>query len=154
MKRVLINLALISTIGLVGCSSNTQSQNTGAGAVSGGAIGGLGLAALGGNPVAIGAGVIGGALIGGFIGHNMDSTDTQASVAAIKGNPVNHTTQWVNPKTGVTYTMTPTSDLFTLKGNPNCRKYNFTATTKQGKTHQYNGTACLMEDNNWHNVKR
>ena len=154
MKRTLINLALISTIGLVGCSSNnTQSQNTGAGAVSGGVIDGVGAAVLGGNPVAIGASVIGGALIGGMIGHKMDSSDTQTSSTSMQKNSKNHTTRWVNPKTGVAYTMTPTSNLFTLNGNPNCRKYHFTA-TKHGRMHQYNGTACLMDDNYWHNVKR
>lgn len=153
MKRILINLALLTTIGLVGCSTNSQGENTGIGAASGAAIGGLGVGALGGNPVAIGAGIIGGAILGGVVGHSMDSTDNTTSYTVIKSNPTNQTTKWVNSKTGVAYTMTPTSNLFTINGNPNCRKFYFTA-TRYGKMHDYNGTACLMRDGNWHTVQR
>lgn len=153
MKRILINLALVTTIGLVGCSTNTQNENTGIGAVTGAAIGGLGVGALGGNALGIGAGIVGGALIGGFIGHSMDSTDNTTTYTVIKSNPTNQTTRWVNPRTGAVYTMTPTSDLYTVNGNPNCRNYHFTS-TKYGRMHEYNGTACLMSDGYWHGVRR
>jgi surface antigen len=146
-----MSVALLTTIGLVGCSSNTQNENTGVGAVTGAAVGGVGAGLLHASPAGIAAGVVGGAIIGGVIGHSMDSTDSTTSYTVIKSNPTNQTTKWVNHKTGVTYTMTPTSDLFTVNGNPNCRKFYFTA-TKHGKMHHHNGTACLMQDGNWHSV--
>lgn len=152
MKRILINLALLTTMGLVGCSTNTQNENTALGAVAGAAVGGVGVGALGGNAVGIGAGIVGGALVGGLIGHSMDSSDQVKSSTVIKGNSTNQTTKWVNHKTGITYTMTPTSDLFTVNGNPNCRNYHFTS-TKHGKIHQYDGTACLMQDGKWHAIR-
>ncbi len=153
MKRTLINLTLLATIGLVGCSTNTRNENTALGAVTGAAVGGVGVGVLGGNPVAIGAGIVGGALIGGFIGHSMDSTDYTTSYSAMQNNASNKTTSWTNSKTGVTYTMTPTSGLYTVNGNPNCRDFHFTATTKNGKMRSHNGTACLMQDGNWHSLR-
>ena len=151
MKKLIMNLVLVTTIGLVGCSTNSQKENTGIGALSGAAIGGVGAGLLGGNSVAIGASIVGGALIGGLIGHNMDSSDTAAGNSAIKQNQTNQTTRWVNPKTGVAYTMTPTSDLYSHRGNPNCRDFHFTS-TKNGKMQESNGTACLMKDGYWHKV--
>jgi len=153
MKRTLINLALLTTIGLVGCSTNTRNENTGIGAVTGAVVGGVGTSALGGNPVAIGIGVVGGALIGGVIGNNMDSTDYATTYTVIKNNSTYRTTQWVNSRTGVVYTMTPTSNLFTVGGNPNCRNYHFTS-TKYGKMYSFDGTACLMNDGRWYTVRR
>lgn len=152
MKRILMNVALLTTIGLVGCSSNTQSQNTGVGAVSGAVVGGAAAGLLNANPVGLAAGIVGGAIIGGVIGHSMDSTDSATTTTVMKDNNTNQTTKWVNHKTGVTYTMTPTSGVFTMNGNQNCRKFNFTA-TKHGKVHHYKGTACLMQDGNWHSVR-
>jgi len=147
-----MSVALLTTIGLVGCSTNSQKENTGVGAVTGGVIGGVGAAVVGASPVGAVASVVGGAIIGGVIGHSMDSTDSVKGSTVIQNNPTNHTTKWVNHKTGVTYTMTPTSDLFTVNGNPNCRKFYFTS-TKHGKMHHRNGTACLMQDGNWHSVR-
>jgi len=153
MKRTLSNLALLITMGLVGCSTNTRNENTALGAVTGAAVGGIGAGVLGGHAVAIGASIVGGALIGGLIGNSMDSTDNTTSYSAMQNNPSNRTTSWVNRNTGVAYTMTPTSGLFTVNGNPNCRNFHFTA-TKNGKTHTYDGTACLMSDGYWHSVRR
>jgi surface antigen len=156
MKQTLRNLALLTTIILVGCSTNTQNENTGIGAVTGGAIGGLAGSAIGGGTgkaVAVGAGIVLGALVGGTIGHSMDSGDKTQTNTVIKNNPTNHATRWTNPNTGMTYTMTPTSDMFAMNGNSNCRKYHFTATKPNGKMHSFNGTACLMNDGYWHTVR-
>lgn len=154
MKNILTSLTLAATLLAVGCSTNTRNQNTGLGAVAGAAVGGVGVGLAGGNATAIGLGIVGGALLGGVIGHNMDSTDNDASNAAIRSNATNQPRSWVNSRTGTAYTMTPTSDLFTVNGNPNCRRFHMTATTSSGKTHQYNGTACLMNDGRWHTISR
>lgn len=154
MKRMLINVVLISALGLVGCSTNnTRNENTGIGAVTGAAVGGVGAGLLGGNAVAVGAGIVGGALIGGLMGHSMDSSDSMQGNTAVADNSTNQTSSWYNPNKRIKYTMTPTSGRFTVNGNPNCRNFHFTS-TRAGKMHDYDGTACLMSDGYWHSIKR
>jgi surface antigen len=155
MKQVFTKIALVMMIGLTGCSSNTQKENTGIGVATGAVVGGLAGSLVGGGTgkaIAIGAGIVAGALIGGSVGSSMDSTDNSKTYNVINTNKTNQTTKWVNSKTGVAYTMTPTSEFFTVNGNPNCRHYHFTA-TKQGKTSSYNGIACYRKDGSWYSVK-
>lgn len=153
MKTLLVNLVLITSIGLVGCSTNTRNENTGVGAVAGAAVGGVGAGLLGGNPVAIGASIIGGALIGGFIGNSMDSTDNTTGNTVIRSNTTNQTTEWTNSRTGVVYTMTPTSSRFASRGYADCRNFHFTASSN-GRTRSSDGVACLMNDGRYHSISR
>lgn len=154
MKKILTGCILATTLMAVGCTTNTRDQNTGLGAVTGAAVGGVGVGLAGGNAAAIGLGIVGGALLGGVIGHNMESSDNNTSNVAMQSNATNQPRSWVNSHTGTAYTMTPTSDSFTVNGNPNCRKFHMTATTRSGKTYQSNGTACLMSDGRWHSISR
>ena len=143
-------LVLILSIGLVACSTNTQKENTGIGAVTGAVVGGLAGSAFGGGTgkvVAVGVGAVAGALIGGYIGHSMDSTDSVKMNSAMN-NPTNQTTHWKNKKTGARYSMTPTSNRMTVNGNPNCRKYHSTAVIN-GEKHRVYGVACLQSDGTW-----
>lgn len=151
MKRAIICALVATTVGLTGCSTNTQGENTAIGAGTGAVAGGIAGAAIssGAGPIAVGALV--GAVLGGIIGHSMDSTDTTKTYSVIDKNRTNQTTTWKNRKTGVTYTMTPTSGFFTVKGNPNCRKYHFTS-NKHGKIHSHNGIACHRKDGTWYSV--
>ena len=154
MNKILTSLTLAATLTIAACSTNTQNENTALGAVTGAAVGGVGIGLAGGNAVAIGAGIVGGALIGGLIGHNMESSDNATGSAAMQSNATNETRTWTNRHTGTTYTMTPTSDRFTVNGNPDCRRFHFTATYQNGKTRTSNGTACLMKDGRWHSISR
>ena len=92
MKRIFTQL-LIFVLGfsLVACSSNTQNENTGIGAVTGAVLGGLAGSAIGqgtGKVVAVGAGIVAGALLGGYIGHSMDSSDnTRSGTCLQKSRP-------------------------------------------------------------------
>ena len=156
MKRILTNAALVMMIALTGCSTNTQKENTGIGVATGAVVGGLAGSLVGGGTgkaVAIGVGIVAGALIGGSVGHSMDNSDNSNTYTVMHDNKTNQTTKWVNSKTGVTYTMTPTSDFFTVKGNPNCRRYHFTATQQSGKTSYHNGTVCFRKDGSWYSAK-
>lgn len=150
MKKIMtgIVVAALSTSLITGCSSNTQAENTGIGAVSGAAVGGVASGLLGGNPVAIGVSAVAGALIGGYIGHSMDSTDKSSMNTAMTGNATNMPSTWTNPKTGIVYNITPTSDMMTVNGNPNCRTYKASAIVK-GKKHYSRGTACRQSDGSW-----
>lgn len=160
MKRILMNATLITTIALVGCSSNTQQENTGIGTITGAVVGGLAGSAIGGGTgkiIAVGAGAIVGALLGGSIGHSMDSTDSTKTYSTMHDGQTNQTVEWYNANTHMVYTMTPTSDFFTVDDNSKCRKFHFTEQKKHhhhvGKLHSSNGTACYRNDGTWYKVK-
>lgn len=156
MKKILACMVLVTaSAGLVtSCSTNTQAQNTGVGAVSGAVVGGVASGVLGGNPVAIGVSAIAGALIGGYIGHSMDHSDTTAMNNTMTNNATNMPSTWTNPKTGTVYRITPTSDLMTYNGNSACRKYVASGTTSKGKKHTTHGIACRQADGSWIMMKK
>jgi surface antigen len=151
MQKSLTHIAaLCAALSLTACSTNTQQQNTGVGALTGAAVGGIASGLLGGNAVAIGASIIGGALIGGVIGHNMDSSDqTYANSAVVSDKPVT----WQNKNTKTTYTIVPSKHYITVNGNPHCRNYKTTAVTVDHKTTITHSTACLRSDGKWEVVK-
>lgn len=152
MKNGLMKLAiLLLSVCLAACSTNTQEQNTGIGAVTGAVVGGLAGSAIGagtGQVVAIGAGAVIGALVGGGIGHSMDSSDTTKTYVVLDKNPTNKVTRWKNTSTGQTYMVVPVSDRMTMKGNPNCRKFRAVAIINGKKQHVY-GIACRQMDGTW-----
>lgn len=154
MKNAWVRLTLISMIGLSGCATNTQSDNTTLGAVGGAVLGGVAGSFIGqgtGQIVAIGAGAILGALLGGTVGHSMDHSDQVQSYKAMN-NDTNQSAKWTNKKTSTHYTMTPTSDYFTVNGNPDCRNYHFVK-KHEGAVDSYDGTACYRSDGSWYSVQ-
>jgi len=153
MKQAFIKAALlITSFGLVvGCASNTQNQNTAIGAVTGAVVGGVAGSAIGagtGQVVAIGVGAVAGALIGGAIGHNMESSDQQRATYVMEHNPPHKAMHWKNKKSGVHYTMVPTSKHYAYKGHPEC--VNYTATMYvHGKKEESKGIACRQANGSW-----
>ena len=153
MKNTVI-LALMISMGLVACSTNTQKENTTLGVASGAVVGGLAGSLIGagtGQAVAIGVGIVGGALLGGYIGHSMDSTDNTNMNHAMT-NPTNKSTTWTNKKSGNTYTMAPTSKMMAYHGNQHCRKYH-TSAIMGGETKQVYGVACRQADGTWKSMQ-
>lgn len=151
LAKGIILLASVFSVGLVGCSSNTQSENTGIGAVTGAVAGGLAGSLIGGGAgkvVAVGVGAVAGALLGGYIGHNMDSSDHGRMNNAMNNNPTNKSTTWTNSQTGTRYTVAPTSSMMTVNGNPNCRRY-YTTAIIGGKKQKISGIACRQSDGSW-----
>ena len=157
MKKTLVSLAVAFTlVSVAGCSSNTQEQNTILGGTTGAVVGGLAGSLVGqgtGKAVAIGVGILAGALVGGYAGHSMDSRDNAQMYQTMNNGSTNKTVNWKNKKTGTSYSMVPTSKVMTVNGNPNCRSYNITTTTKEGKTQQDNGIACRQTNGTWQVVK-
>ncbi len=153
MKSTFLKLLVIvmTCISVVACSTNTQKQNTGIGTVSGAVVGGLAGSAFGGGTgkvIAVGAGAIIGALVGGYIGHNMESSDSQKTYNALNNNPTNKTTTWKNKKTGARYSVTPTSDPTSSGSNAYCRQFT-TKAVINGKKQVVSGTACRQADGTW-----
>lgn len=157
MKNSLFNLILlisISTLALAACTTNTQKENTTAGAVAGAVLGGLAGSTIGagtGQLVAIGVGAIAGGLLGGAIGSNMESADSQKMNNTLEHNAVRKTSKWTNKKTSAKYTMTPMSHQMSYHGHDTCRKYHSTV-TMDGKTQIVNGVACKTQDGSWQAV--
>ncbi len=141
-----------SMTGLVGCSTNTQGQNTGLG-VAGGALlgGGIGAAvATGGTSIAVGA--IAGGIIGGVIGYNMQSSDKAQMNQTMNNTPTHHHKHWKNKKTQTSYNLTPTSNKMAYQNYQNCRTYDLTS-MHQGKKQEVQGTACRQPDGSWTSIK-
>jgi surface antigen len=156
MKQVAMKaLVLLTLIGLVGCSSNTQSTNTGIGAATGAVVGGLAGTLFGqgtGKAVAVGVGAVAGAILGGYIGHGMDNSDKAQCNQTLSTHSANKPARWKNDKTGTSYTMTPTSEMITYKGNPNCRQYTTQSVTSDGAVHNTNNIACRQSNGAWMNM--
>ncbi len=156
MKNMLVKLAiLLMSVTLAACSTNTQQENTGIGAVTGAVIGGVAGSAIGagtGQVVAIGAGAVIGALVGGAVGHSMESSDTTQTYVVLEKNPTNRATHWTNTRTGATYTVVPTSGNMAMKGYAVCRKFRATVMMHGKKEHVY-GVACRQTDGTWRAVR-
>lgn len=156
MKHLLLKASILAlSVNLVACSTNTQSENTGVGAVTGAVVGGLAGSLIGGGTgkvVAVGAGAILGAVVGGMIGHSAESSDHSQTYSALNDYNSNQPTTWTNKKTGVTYTVTPTSGRITVHGNPNCRRFVAQA-TENGHTKRTRGIACRQSNGAWVTVR-
>lgn len=157
MKAVFTQgVVILAIMGMVGCSTNTQSQNTGIGAATGAVVGGLAGSLFGqgtGKAVAVGVGAVAGALLGGYIGHSMDSSDKAQCSHALSHNASQQSSQWKNKNTGMSYNMTPTSNMMAYQGNPNCRRYTTTATNNDGKSQTSSGVACRQANGDWLEMK-
>lgn len=154
MKTSLINIAILITASmliLVACSTNTQNQNTTAGAVAGAVLGGIAGSAIGsgtGQLVAMGVGAVAGGFLGAAIGHNMESADTEKMNNTMDHNQVRKTSKWTNKNTDAKYSMTPMSGTMRYKGEVPCRRYYGTVTT-DGKKEVMKGIACRQSDGSW-----
>ncbi len=86
----------------------------------------------------------------GSAGGGMDSADRMKMSRALD-NPPGKSTHWVNPSSGVSYTLVPTHKVV-MNGNPYCRQYTLTSTSSGGSSHQSSGTACVSSDGSWQAV--
>ena len=149
-------LVMLATFGIVSCSSNTQSENTGIGVAVGAVTGGVAGSFVGqgvGRVVAVGVGAIAGGLIGGSVGNSMDSSDHTYTYEALNTNHTYKSSHWRNERTGAKYSVIPTSNLITINGNPNCRNYRAIAIVNGEKQESF-GTACRQADGSWRAVNR
>ena len=157
MKK-LIALGLSMTLAaslLAGCTGEPGGLSKQAGgAVLGGIGGGLVGSRIGsgrGQTVGIIAGTILGALLGGEIGRQLDERDrlmmAQATQSSLERTSSGQASQWRNPDTGASGTITPRPAYQTSAGQ-HCREFQQTITVG-GKTEQGYGTACRQPDGSW-----
>lgn len=149
MKTKIIALSLAVATLTTGCENPKQAIGT----VGGGALGAWAGSTIGkgrGNTVATAVGAVAGALAGGYIGGQLDKADRERAErtyqGALESSPIGKTSQWRNPDSGNSGSITPTR---TYENNGRyCREFNQTVNIG-GKTQQAYGTACRQPDGSW-----
>lgn len=148
MKKWLINVPLFFVIGMIltACSvSNPFIQNVPVTKNKNGATFITGQ----GKSVAVAPVKESSEPISGHLSSSMDELDKSKMWHALD-NPIGKSSQWVNGKTGVEYTVVPTKKV-SINDNQFCRHYTTTA-KKSGRSKQISGVACVSSDGNWHSV--
>lgn len=149
-RKLLASVMLSATLVAGGCATQpTQEQ---AGMVIGGVLGGVLGSQIGhgdGTTAAIILGTLIGAGIGGAVGRSMDDVDRMKTASTLETVRTGVSSQWVNPDTGNSYSVTPTKTVETTSGP--CREYTIDAVIG-GKKEQVYGTACRQADGSWKNM--
>lgn len=145
-------VALVLTLFLVACADSGPKQTVGT--LLGAAAGGLAGAQVGsgsGQLAATAAGALLGAYLGSEVGKSLDKADElyaqQAAADALENAPTGATSNWTNPDSGNSGTITPVRTYQTAQGQY-CREYQQTVTVA-GQTQQAYGTACREPDGTW-----
>ena len=159
--RVSSALILVFAVGLAGCTGAGRSggitKQTG-GTVLGGIAGGVLGSRIGkgrGAVVATIAGAILGGLLGGAIGKQLDERDkllmARTTQTTLEKSPSGKTSEWRNPDTGHSGTITPERSYKSSSGET-CRP--FTQTIKiGGKNETAKGSACRNPDGTWRIIR-
>jgi len=152
VTKFMIPLVAAAALVLTGCSGQGQKQTGGTlvGAAAGGLLGSQ-FGSGAGKLAATAIGVLAGAWIGNEVGTSLDNADKaamkQSSQYALEATKTGHTSNWSNPDSGNSGTVTPTKTYQTAQGEY-CREYQQTVTVA-GKTQEAYGTACRQPDGTW-----
>ena len=128
-----------------GCATTTSKGTSGAaigaatGAIAGQAIGHDTKGTL------IGAAV--GGLLGYIVGNEMDKYDQAQLNQVYESSPSHQRTQWVNPDTNRSYTVTP-QPAYTQSSGQVCREAEIIANV-DGRPEKVKSTACRDNDGRW-----
>jgi surface antigen len=149
LKRALVPLVLLAFV-VSGCETIENNPKAALGAAGGATAGGLIAAAAGGGAAGIVGGVLLGGLVGGAIGNALDQRDKQLAMQAAQNSFENSrsgsSTQWRNPDSGHSGSITPTRTY--QDGGQYCREYQQTINVG-GETEKGYGTACRQPDGTW-----
>ena len=155
--KSLFTVLLAVSVGVAGCSQLPlygEGQKEAAGTVIGAGTGALIGSQIGhgkANLAAVAIGTLAGALIGQQVGQTLDRADKQAmqqnAQTALETARTNQTSEWVNPDTGHSGSITPTHTYENEQGQP-CREYTQTVMIG-GEPQEAHGTACRQADGTW-----
>jgi len=141
----LTTLALLFMLISAGCATTTTKGTSGSaigagvGAIAGQAIGRSTESTL------IGAAV--GGLLGYIVGNEMDKYDQARLSQVYESSPSNQTTQWVNPDTNRSYSVTP-RPAYTQPSGQVCREAEILATV-DGRPEKVVSLACRDSSGRW-----
>ena len=128
-----------------GCAT-TPSKGT-SGAAIGAATGAIAGQAIGRDTKGTLLGAAVGGLLGYIIGNEMDKYDQARLNQVYESSPSNQRTQWVNPDTNRSYTVTP-KPAYTQPSGQVCREAEILATV-DGRPEKVVSTACRDNDGRW-----
>ena len=155
-SKYLIPLVAASALALAGCAGQGQKETGGTlvGAAAGGLLGsqfGSGTGKLVGTAL----GVLAGAWIGNEVGSSLDNADKaamkQSAQYSLEATKAGHTSNWSNPDSGNSGSVTPTKTYQTAAGEY-CREYQQTVIIG-GEPQEAYGTACRNADGTWRIVQ-
>ena len=151
IMHMIVTTALAFTIG--GCSQDAGDKEV-MGTLIGAGLGALAGSQIGdgkGQLAAVAIGTLAGAYIGREVGKSLDSADRLAmqrsTQTALETGHSGSASQWHNPDTGHSGTVTPQPGFKSANGE-DCREFQQTVTV-EGQTATGYGTACRMEDGTW-----
>jgi len=146
-----LRVLMVSTLMLL---SACETTNTDRGVLLGAAAGGILGNQVGGGSgqaIATGAGMFVGAAAGKAVGARMDETDRlrmeQAQIQSLEYGRVGDATNWSNPDTGSSGSISPVSTYQNAAGQY-CREFQQEVTVG-GQPEQLFGTACREADGSW-----
>ncbi len=154
MKKFILLMAMVVSIGLAGCETiqNSGTKQT-IGGVTGAVLGGVVGSSMGkgsGQLWATGAGVLLGGLLGSEIGKSLDKADRgymqEANYEAYDA-PMGEEITWNNPESGNSGSVSPVRDGEDTSGRY-CREYQQTIYVGGQQETGY-GTACKQPDGSW-----
>lgn len=135
---------------LTGCESTYEDRGAAVGVLVGGVLGNQ-VGGGRGQILATGAGMVAGAMIGASVGAKMDEVDrqkmAQAHGHAFEYGGVGEATEWKNPDSGNSGSVTPTRTYQRSDGQY-CREYQQEIII-DGKVERGYGTACRQPDGSW-----
>lgn len=145
---LLLKVILVLAVGFSAISCTKEDSGTLLGAV-GGAL--VGSAVTGNSSVGVAIGTLAGAYIGRDIGRELDEADQremyQTTQESLETGVSGNSTQWYNPDTGNSGSVTPQPS-YTNTAGQYCREYQQTVTIGGNEETAY-GTACRQPDGSW-----
>jgi surface antigen len=137
---------LLIPMGLVGCHTNSNQENT---VMANGhqAVVGVNHSQI----AATEAGAHMGTIITGAIGNSMDSTDDAEVAQVLNDNPPNQPNYWKNEKSGNKYTVLAISGRISYIGYSDCRRYHSVAMI-DGNKESITAIACRIKNGKWKSV--
>lgn len=154
MKKTVLMMAMIASVGLAGCESlqGAGTKQT-VGGVGGAVLGGVLGSKVGGGSGqlwATGIGVLLGTLVGSEVGRSLDKADmvyAQRANDTAHSAPIGQAIEWNNPETGNSGAVTPTREGQDTAGRY-CREYQQTIYVGGQQESGY-GIACQQPDGSW-----
>lgn len=143
--RMIAALAIIFLLTTTGCATN-PSRGASGGAI-GAAAGAIAGQAIGHNTTGTLLGAAVGGMLGYIVGNEMDKYDQAQLNQVYESSPSNQPTQWVNPDTNRSYSVTP-KPAYTQPSGQVCREAEILATV-DGRPEKVVSLACRDSNGRW-----
>ena len=147
-KKYVVQITAVAIIFMLitaGCATNPSKGTSGA--AIGAATGAIAGQAIGHNTKGTLLGAAVGGMLGYIIGNEMDKYDQAQLNQVYETSPSHQRTQWVNPDTNRSYSVTP-QPAYTQSSGRVCREAEILATV-DGRPEKVVSTACRDNEGRW-----